>query len=178
MLLTEKLTTEVAINTSRSKQNGWQLADDLFKWIFLNEIVRISIKISLKFVPKGPIDNNPSLVQIMAWRRLGDKPLSEPMMVRLATHICITRPQWVRTLTSWTTSHFSPSHRTGYGVSIVYILEARTVCIITRIMYYGHHKLETQNTVSWWQKVSGLGVIIISSNSNILWVRMTGTILF
>ena len=31
----------------------------------------------------------------MAWRRPGDKPLSEPMMVRLLTHICVTRPQWV-----------------------------------------------------------------------------------
>ena len=50
----------------------------------------------LKFVPKGPINNNPALVQIMAWRRLGDKPLSEPMMVRVPTHICVTRPQWVK----------------------------------------------------------------------------------
>ena len=40
----------------------------------------ISIEISLKFVPKGPINNIPALVQIMAWRRSGDKPLSEPMM--------------------------------------------------------------------------------------------------
>ena len=31
----------------------------------------------------------------MAWRRSGDKPLSEPMMVNLLTHICVTRPQWV-----------------------------------------------------------------------------------
>ena len=50
--------------------------DDTFKLIFLNENIRISIKISLKFVPKGPIDNVRSLVQIMAWRRPGDKPLS------------------------------------------------------------------------------------------------------
>ena len=33
--------------------------------------------------------------QIMAWRRPGDKPLSEPMVVSLLMHICITRPQWV-----------------------------------------------------------------------------------
>ena len=31
----------------------------------------------------------------MAWRRSGDKPLSEPMMVSLLTHICVTRLQWV-----------------------------------------------------------------------------------
>ena len=37
----------------------------------------------------------PTLVQIMAWRRPGDKPLSEPMMIGLPTHICVTRPQWV-----------------------------------------------------------------------------------
>ena len=49
----------------------------------------------LRFVPKGPINNNPALVQIMAWHRSGDKPLSEPMMVSLLTHICVTRPQWV-----------------------------------------------------------------------------------
>ena len=43
-------------------------------------------------------NNIPALVQIMALRRPGDKPLSEPMMVRLPTHICVTRPQWVNSL--------------------------------------------------------------------------------
>ena len=56
----------------------------------------ISLKIPLKFVPKGPINNIPALVQIMAWRRPGDKPLSEPMLVFVPTHICVTRPQWVK----------------------------------------------------------------------------------
>ena len=60
----------------------------------------ISIKISLKLIPKGPINNIPALVQIMAWRRPGDKPLSEPMLVSLLTHICVTRPQWVKSLRS------------------------------------------------------------------------------
>ena len=49
--------------------------------------------ISLKFVPKGLINIIPALVQILAWRRSGDKPLSEPMLVGLLTHICLTRPQ-------------------------------------------------------------------------------------
>ena len=84
------------INTLRPRQNGRRFADDTFKCIFLNENARISVKISLKFVPtKGPINYIPSLVQIMAWRRSGDKPLSEPMMVSLLTHLCVTRPQWV-----------------------------------------------------------------------------------
>ena len=34
----------------------------------------------------------------MAWRRPGDKLLSEPVMARLLTHICVTRPQWVNSL--------------------------------------------------------------------------------
>ena len=50
----------------------------------------------LKFVHKGPINNIPALVQIMAWCRPGDKPLSEPMLVSLLTCTCITRPQWVK----------------------------------------------------------------------------------
>ena len=85
------------VNTSRPRQNERHLADDILNSIFLNENVWIPIEISLKFVPKGPIYNIPSLVQIMAWRRPGDKPLSEPMMVRLPTHVCVVRPQWVLT---------------------------------------------------------------------------------
>ena len=62
-------------------------------WMYCREWnVWTSIKISLKFIPKGPINNTPVLVQIMAWRRSGDKPLSEPMMARLLAHICVTRP--------------------------------------------------------------------------------------
>ena len=82
-----------ALNTLRPRQNGRLFADDTFNRIFLNENVRISIKISLKFVPKGSINKIPALVQIMAWHRPGDKPLSEPMMVSLLTHICVTRLQ-------------------------------------------------------------------------------------
>ena len=58
------------------------LTDDTFKCIFVIENVWISIKISLKFVPNGPINNIPPLVQLIAWRRPGDKPLSEPMLTR------------------------------------------------------------------------------------------------
>ena len=57
------------LNTLRPGQNGRHFADNIFKCIFLNENVWIPIKISLKFFPKGPINNIPALVQIMAWRR-------------------------------------------------------------------------------------------------------------
>ena len=93
-----RTTQSSLMSTLRPRQNGRHFADDMFKCIFLNENVWIPIEISLTFVPKGSINNNPALFQIMALRRLGDKPLSEPMMVRLPTHICVTRPHWVKKL--------------------------------------------------------------------------------
>ena len=84
------------INTLRPIQNGRHFADDIFKRIFLNKYIWISINISLKFVPMCPIDNIPALVKMMAWRRPGDKPITEPMVVSLMTHICVTRHQWVK----------------------------------------------------------------------------------
>ena len=86
----------VSICQMRQRQNGRHFTDDTFKCIFLNENVRISIKISLEAVPKGPITNIPALIQIMAWHWPGNKPFSEPMMPKLLTHICVTRPQWVK----------------------------------------------------------------------------------
>ena len=59
----------------------------MFKCIFFNENISISIKISLKIV---------SNVQMMAWRRSGDKPLFEPMVISLVTHINVTRHQWIK----------------------------------------------------------------------------------
>ena len=79
------------VNTLRPRQDGRHFADDIFKCIFLNENVWIPIEMSLKFVSKGPINNISAMVQIMAWRRPGDKLLSEPMVVSLATHICQVR---------------------------------------------------------------------------------------
>ena len=57
-------------------------ADDILKCNFVNKYVLILIKISPNFVPMGPIDNKSPLVQVMAWRRKGDKPLHEPMMIQ------------------------------------------------------------------------------------------------
>ena len=80
-------------------ETRWQpFPDDIFKSIFFNENVQVLINISLTFVPKAPINNILALVQIMAWRRPGNKSLSDPMMVSLLTHICVTRPQWVNKL--------------------------------------------------------------------------------
>ena len=123
------------INTLRPGRNGRHFADDNFKCIFLNENICIAIEISLKFVPPGPINNTPWLVQIMAWRRPGDKPLSEPMMDYLLTHICVTRPQWVNSV--------SPGCITFR--KIMYCLQERGQIFVSPVMYangeYMHHKL-------------------------------------
>ena len=64
-----------------------KITDDIFKYIF-NEGVWISITISLRFVPKGPIDYKSALVQVMAWHRAGEKPLPESMLTKF-TDACI-----------------------------------------------------------------------------------------
>ena len=83
------------LNKMRPRKSGRYLTDDIFKCIFLNEHFWIQITISLIFSLDGQMINIPSLVPILAWRRPGDKPLSEPIVVSLMAHICITPPQWV-----------------------------------------------------------------------------------
>ena len=58
------------------------LTDDIFKWIKVSwmNMVKIPIQISLEFIPKNPNEIKPVSVQVMAWRRTGDKPFPEPMM--------------------------------------------------------------------------------------------------
>ena len=86
----------LSVNTLGPRHNGHNFLD-IYKCIFLNENEWMLLKISLKFVPRVRITNILALVQIMAWRRPGDKSLSEPMMVSSLTYICVTRPQWVNT---------------------------------------------------------------------------------
>ena len=144
-----------SLNTLRPRQNGRHFADDIFNFIFLNENIWIPIKISLKFVPNDPINNIPALVQIMAWRRPGDKPLSEPMMVNLQTHICVTRPQWVdnrsvpgkkKRLSCWVSSQYRERlsrhrdfHYKDKVVGPSYIYNGKFYTGKTASLYWGDH---------------------------------------
>ena len=92
------VTDSLSLNALRPRQHDRHFADDIFRCIFLNENIKILIKISLKFIPKGPINNIAALVEMMAWHRPGDKPLSEPVIIILLTHICVYRSQSVNTL--------------------------------------------------------------------------------
>ena len=87
----KKLAVIASINILRLREDGRHFADDVFKCISLNGGIWISINISWKFVPKGQINNIPTLVQITAWHRPGNKPLSEPTMVS-----SVTRTHWGR----------------------------------------------------------------------------------
>ena len=83
-------------NTLRPRQNGRHFTDNMLKCILFQKNVWIWIKISLKFVPRGPINNIPALVQIMAWRRTGDKPLPEPMMTQFSnTYVSPSLHDWI-----------------------------------------------------------------------------------
>ena len=87
----------MALTQNEKRENGQHFPNDIFKFIFYKNAwipIKISL-ISLNFVSKGSINDIPTLVQIMVYRRSGDKPLSEPMMVSLPTQIWVTRPQWI-----------------------------------------------------------------------------------
>ena len=64
----ECFTWDLIFNPSPPGQNGRHFAHDIFRCIFVNEKFCVLIKISLKSVCLGLSDNNPALVQIMAWR--------------------------------------------------------------------------------------------------------------
>ena len=74
--------THDIFNSSPPGQNGRHFADDIFKRLFLDGNIWILNTISLKYVPWDARNNMSALVQIMAWRRPGDKPLSEPMLIQ------------------------------------------------------------------------------------------------
>ena len=70
--------TRFEFNTSRPRQDGRLLADDIFKRIFFNENVNTLIHISLRVFPRCSFNDKSVLVSKMAWRRLVDKPFSKP----------------------------------------------------------------------------------------------------
>ena len=88
---------DIIVNTLRLKQNGCHFADDIFKLIIFYEIWCILILIPLKFVPKVPVSNKPALIQLMVWHKLGETPLSEPVMFLFIsdTYKCLIQPPWV-----------------------------------------------------------------------------------
>ena len=79
-----------------------------FIWCMYMSIKNLNLNLKINEICFIFALNIPALVEIMASRRPGGKPLSEPMVVSLLTHICITRPPWVKVL-------FGVPHQTGHG---------------------------------------------------------------
>ena len=93
-------------DTLRPRRSSRHFPYHIFKSIFLNENIWVLLKISLMLVPKVRINDIPTLVQIRAWRRSGDKSLAEQMIVSLQMHICVTRPRWDKqVLVPWSVTH-------------------------------------------------------------------------
>ena len=93
-------------NTVTPRQNGSHFAEGIFLFILfygnyhsliLITLICVSkVQISLKFVPKGQINDKPALIQIMAWHRTGDRTLYVPIIITIIItlmHICVTQPQ-------------------------------------------------------------------------------------
>ena len=126
-------------NTSRPRKNGSHFADDSSKSIFL-------VTISLMFVPKDPINNTLALLHIMAWRRAGDKPLSELMVVKLTMHMCVTRSQWVNSIL-YTAPCYRPSMAIANAVGNI---QCWIVCgVVVRCAGL----IWSQQDFEWWWSV-------------------------
>ena len=136
-LLDVHATTSKLFNISRPRQDGRYFPDNIFKCIFLNENEWILIKISLKFVPEGPIScsNIPALVEKMAWCRSGDNPSSEPMVVSLLTYASLG-------LNAYTTFN-SQSHsiKNVSNCIISYFQNIRCKLTIFRMSYMNQHEI-------------------------------------
>ena len=167
-------------NTLWPRQNGRHFTDDMFKCIFFNGGMWISINISLKFVRKGQINSTPSLVQIMAWCRPGNKPLSEPMMESSLTHISVTRPQWVKQ-SVWYMFNSLTLGRCSCNLKFVifkHISKANTLSISSQtvLRWMPHMKTSLMICPHWFRQ--GLGAIRQqainwTNDGQVLWCHMT-----
>ena len=83
------------VNSPPPGQNRCHFADNIFKCIYANEKFSILIQISSKDVSMCPIDNNSSLIQVMAWRRTSDKPLLEAMSTHIIDAYMRHQGRWV-----------------------------------------------------------------------------------
>ena len=129
------------MNTLRPRQICGHFTDDIFKCIFLNENVWFCLRFHWNLFLRFEWKNTPALVQIMAWRWPGDKPVSEPMMDGLLTHICGTRLQWVNCLNPQGPIHnLSPLvwvmsfHQTGYGYGQFYLYSSGMLSVSCLLM--------------------------------------------
>ena len=117
---------------------------NIFSWM---KIYNFGPKISLKLIPKGPINNIPASVHILAWRQSGDKPLSEPMIVSLLTHAPL-------------------------GLNEIYPQQHKALphdmCILWDVLYWGDVIAFYEAYQSWYQRIQ------VFADSDIAWKLYLG----
>ena len=139
------------INTFGWRKSWHQSADEILKCFFINEKYHIFIQISLRFIPKGPINNMPSMVQIMPWRHSDDNQLSDDSVVYWYIYIWNTQPWRIHTL--WT----DDAHYNGVIMSVM-AFQIVGVSIVYSIIYSGADQRKHQSSTSlafvqgihWW----------------------------
>ena len=112
----------------------------IFEFIVLNENVWISMKISLKFVPREPVNSIPALIQTMAWHQPGDKPLSELMMVKFTDGYN----------SSW------PSDAIWHQRSCVTLVQVMTWCYQATSRYLNQCWLIIKGVMLWYSPESSI----------------------
>ena len=105
------VTRPQGVNTLRSRQKCPQFADDIFKYISLNDNFWILSEISLNYAPQSVTDNMAALVPIMAWHRIEYKILCEAMIVLFTdAFMCHSVPMKHITIMAWSDKlHLCPS---------------------------------------------------------------------
>ena len=121
-IITRACETDIVLNTLGPGQSGSHLSVDIL--IFLNKNLWLSITISWQFVPSGPINNILALVQIMAWRSPGNKPLFKPMIL-VCWRTYVTRPQWLKCV----------FYRFIHGGELYIIVSSNAICKIPAILF-------------------------------------------
>ena len=186
-------------NTLKSIQTVTNLHTFFSKFIFFNESFRILIQMSLKFVPRAPINNKSVLVQ--PWRRTTSHYLNQSWPSSL-THICVTGIQYVQA---------SPRHcfraavkfqSETYNQNLIRIHSLMGYCYnlipvsrlpqfesssdMNNLVFWNSHELTKtihlssighQSDIFWWDPALPYGIetlrhMMTSSNGNIF--RVTG----
>ena len=165
------------VNTLRQRTNGRHFADNIFKCIFINENVRILLKISLKFVPKVPINNIPALFSwwlgadqatshylnqwwLVYWRIYASLGLNELTHWGRVTHICVCK---LTTIDS--DNGLSPGRRqaiiwTNAGILLIGPLGTNFNEILIGIQTFSFKKMHLKlSSAKWHPLCLGLNVL-------------------
>ena len=134
-----------AFNAGKLTHWGWDKMDAILQRIFSNSfswmiIVIFWCKFHWNTFPMGPIDNMPTLVQVMAWHQTSNMPLSEP--------IPLSEPMPLS----------EPVHRRIYAALGENELALYGLVMPYGIIDLGQHWLRSWLIASWHQAITWINV--------------------